>query len=265
MKSTVLFVMLLCAAFLVACNGTTNVDAQADASADAGAQEDSTDTDAAVDAAVDVDVDVDLGETIDDAVDDVRSEFANAMGTAQYKVTYNVASSQGGAAGDLVMTQYVRAKSGDDYNFRTDVTVQGIETRSYITGGVVTSCTKFGGNWNCNEVDTNSMETSNPSADAQAAAESDAQITRDGTKVVAGVNADCYKVVNDDGTVRYCIGDGVPLFVETITSQGTNTVEATSYSKTVVDSDFTPPASASAAGSGAGGFTLPEGYQMPGQ
>ena len=70
---------------------------------------------------------------------------------------------------------------------------------------------------------------------------------------MAGINAKCYKVVGKSVsfTARYCYSsDGAPLFLSIVTSEGSTTMTATSYAKSVSASAFDLPAAASAAPSG---------------
>lgn len=180
-----------------------------------------------------------------------------------WKATYDL-SGTGGVSG--VMTQYM--SSGG--NFRMDAVSSGIESRTYVVGKGVTICAKQDASWNCYKF---SGESLNSSTEVSATLGTDLEqnpsgytVTADGSMQVAGTTAACYKVVDKDGTVRYCVSpEGVPLYVLTNSQSGgvsaTYEMKATSYSTSVLDSDFALPAApqdmgsifpAGAAGSGGG-------------
>lgn len=186
-----------------------------------------------------------------------KAAFKAALGTGsfEYQVTYDVAATYGDQSSKLVMTQYFK-----DAKMRTDSEVSGIQTQAYLVGNVVTSCTRFSGDWMCQETTLQETSMENPSYAARNQAESAAaDVKEDDTMQVAGVTADCYLVTTQAGTTRYCVHDNVPLYVKTTTSQGTSEVKARSYSKTVADSVFIPPASASESPA----YQLPPGVDIP--
>jgi hypothetical protein len=184
---------------------------------------------------------------------DARGAFAAALSATEFKVTYKVTADISDVESVSTMTQYVKGLAAN-YRARTDISAQGVEIRTFVDGETITSCTKFGGVWSCRNSEM--QQGQNPTGDARDAADSAQEVERDGTKVVAGVTTDCYKVTTDGGTVRYCIGQGVPLYIETLTEQGTSVVEATSFTRTVSDADFEPPATPSS-GSATG---MPAGF-----
>lgn len=155
-------------------------------------------------------------------------------GNSGYKVVYQVTA---GTAASYEMTEYL--KGG---NMRTDIALSGMQSRTYVISGKVTSCILAGTTWSCNALP--SQNTQSVDIGEQLKADpSKYAITADGTQTVAGVAATCYKVVGTDATVRYCISsEGVPLYVKT-TAQGMDVVmQATSYSTSVTDADFALPA-----------------------
>jgi len=114
-----------------------------------------------------------------------------------------------------------------------------------LVDSTLTSCTNNDG-WNCYKMELKK--------DALAKFEDEVEtsqkykIEADGTKVVAGVTAKCYKVTDTDDsvTVKYCFSsEGVPLYVYFQSPQAMTEMTARSYTKTVSDSVFDLPAGAS--------------------
>lgn len=182
-------------------------------------------------------------------------ELLSALGASQgWKVSYVITGSEMPNA--LEMTQYMKGAG----KFRTDSVFEGMESRSYVIGNDVYSCTKQEGSWTCFKF-SGTMSGAD-SYELEKGIEEDPgkyTVTADGTKQVAGVTAVCYKVVAEDTTTRYCVYDSVPLYVmSTSTSNGkqyTSEMTATSYSKSVSDADFVLPAAATEMGGGWGTTT----------
>ena len=116
------------------------------------------------------------------------------------------------------------------------------------------------------------IDDEDPQADARDAVEDDkSTVVRDGTMQVAGVAAECFLVTvpasaaYEGSSTRYCIKDNVPLYVKSTdaNSKSVTEMKATSYKKSVSDSDFVPPVKPSAMPSYDAAGTLPEGYEMP--
>jgi hypothetical protein len=201
------------------------------------------------------------GEKASDASGEFNAYFAKR--NLQWKIAYDLKSSAQGEQTTMQMTQYMKGEQ----KFRTDMTVQGMESRMYMVNEVYTMCTKSDGNWACFK--------SEPSKDTTASTEkwedsyeedtTKYNIVEDGTKNVAGVSTKCFKITeisNTKATVRYCFAnDGAPLYMFFTDGENTSEMIATSYTKSVSDSDFNPPAEAqdmSAMYGGAGG-TSPAG------
>lgn len=77
-----------------------------------------------------------------------------------------------------------------------------------------------------------------------------------GSREIAGASTECYDFTDDAGNSgSTCITeDGVPLFLETQSAEGSVTLEATSYSSDVSDADFEAPFPVQSL---PGGMTLP--------
>jgi hypothetical protein len=196
---------------------------------------------------------------------EAQQEFESlfAKRNLQWKIAYDLKSEMDGKTVMSQLTQYMK---GED-RFRTDMMYDGTESRVYMVEETFTMCSKQDGDWQCFKT---TPQEGDDSADVQdweteyEQNEDDYTIVADGTKVVAGVSTKCFKVVDQkssDSVVRYCFAsDGAPLYIY-FSGQGTTSeMIATSYSKSVSDSEFTPPAEAQDFGSMYGGAgTSPTG------
>ncbi len=160
--------------------------------------------------------------------------------SVKYKVTYDVTAA--GTASQ--MTQYI-----SDSNMRIDVAAQGIEARTYMVLGSneITSCNKATGNWMCQKIAYTPTAADSAQDDVKKNVDSYAVVST-GSKIVAGVSTDCYRVTVKDGVVDYCYSaDFVPLYVKTTAGAASSELTATSYSTTVTSADFILPAAVGAA------------------
>ncbi len=202
-----------------------------------------------------------------DAKDDFDRAIEDYMG-GQFMVEYSLTSSVNGVTESGTMSQYF----GGVNRMRTDSTFEGVESRIYIVNEEFVSCFMYEGDWQCSKLPEaeESEKTDVETGDLSEYAENNAEYTvsRDGTKQVAGVTADCFKVTEEQGLSRYCIYDSIPLYVKTEYDGGMSELTATKYKKGVSNSDFTYPATPTEGfggydmGGGAAG-TLPEGFEMP--
>jgi hypothetical protein len=153
-------------------------------------------------------------------------------------VTYDVISS--GTTSE--MTQYL---SGE--KMRVDVNSQGMDVQTYLVNNEYTTCNKATGSWMCQKIEYAPSATDKAREDIKTNVETyDVQST--GTKVVAGVTTDCYRVTTKEGTVDYCYSpDYVPLYIKTTAGATASEMIAKSYLASVKLSDFNPPAEAGAA------------------
>ncbi len=179
------------------------------------------------------------------------SAFTALLGkrtSLSWKVAYTITTTTNGQTVTSAMTQYVK---GSD-RIRMDLATQGVETRTYLTDKVYTSCMNQG-SWTCFKIDApNQTGAADTQATEQQMQDDIAayNVVADGTKSVAGVTATCYKITEkaQQGFLyRYCFSkEGVPLYLYILTGGATTEMTATSYTTSVSDSDFTPPAAASA-------------------
>lgn len=162
----------------------------------------------------------------------------------EYQVDYEMTTTTNGQTQEMQMAQYVK---GDQ--IRSDVEFDGIESQTYMTGSSIISCTNDG-EWMCIEME---MESSSPIDDLEEQIETNVQAGHDmnveklPSRTVAGTSTNCFRVETDDGSVDYCLTkEGIPLYVESSGTSDSTTydmlMEATSYSTSVPNSAFTPPA-----------------------
>lgn len=189
----------------------------------------------------------------EDASDDL-AEFFSGMDSAKWKIEYDVVTT-GNAESRMEMTQYML-----NDNLRMDVTTQGVEMQSFVSPEELVVCYRQGG-WSCTKMDLGEYEKSDfeKLEEEMKSGEAGYQVTRDGTKTVAGMSTQCFKIITDDGTARYCFAEsGAPLYMHIEGGGQATEMTATSYSTSVSSGDFTPPATPSEGGFPMGG-TQPSG------
>jgi hypothetical protein len=166
--------------------------------------------------------------------------YLTSKSTTSWKIAYDMTASAAGTTTSGKMMQYMKGSQ-----FRTDFTSAGIESQTYVADDQYTTCMKQGTSWNCYKSD---MTDNTKEMESDIAKDnSKYTITSDGTKMVAGVNTECYKIISLEPkmTSKYCIAaDGAPLYVKTELPQAISELTATSYSKSVSEADFVPPAAA---------------------
>ena len=179
--------------------------------------------------------------------------------TNSYMVDYDYTATANGetTSGDMVM--YMK-----NPKFRTDITttVDGTAMTSRIiyADSKIYSCTDAAGSWSCFESEASATATSANTSEVEDNPD-DYAITADGTMVVAGQTASCFRIVANDNsfTSRYCYtASGVPVYIKSEADGYVSELTATSYSETVAESDFDLPAEP---GSYPG---MPSGYDYSG-
>ena len=177
---------------------------------------------------------------VDDDSNGILDRFRGfVLGSREYMVTYEYSF----MGQDMSMTQYA---SGS--NFRTDSVAMGVESRNYILGDRVVTC-MLQDSWMCFETDMSEVD------DVQAGADPvfddvehdsfDGVIEPLPGRTIAGVSADCFRVVSDeyDGAYTYCFSSqGIPLFVELDSEFGDWRMIATEFSSSVPGNAFDLPA-----------------------
>jgi len=171
-------------------------------------------------------------------------QFTNLIGMKsqlQYKATYNIRTT-GEQAFSSTMTQYVKGSK-----FRIDSSTQGQASSIFYIDSKVYMCSKPTGAWMCFEF----PNTSNQSLEDQTS-----EMVKDNPenyaitpllpRTIAGTLATCFQAVitgENAGTVEFCFSpEGVPLYTHTVASGTEYTMEATSYTTSISDSDFSLPA-----------------------
>lgn len=175
---------------------------------------------------------------------DKLEKLFSAKTNTQWKISYNIVNNYDGQTMSSTMTQYMKT----DKKMRTDVALDGMESRMYIVDDTYTSCTKYSADWSCmqftDDGSTEELEMVEVEENIEERPD-DYDVVEDGTKVVAGITAECYKIAekNENSVIRYCFAnDGAPLYVYVSSPEGTSEMTATSYAKSVSDSDFKLPA-----------------------
>jgi len=132
-----------------------------------------------------------------------------------YTVAYDITVSREGETNRMTQTHYISGKK-----FRLDMTdVEGeTEMRFYNIPGGTYICTEIQGAWNCIGGKTQEdAEFGFDIEDMTSEIEGDlAKSIYDGTQVIAGVTAQCFRVTVSEGTMRYCVHSNynIPLLME---------------------------------------------------
>jgi len=153
-----------------------------------------------------------------------------------YTVAYDITVSTEGDASRMTQTHYISGKK-----FRLDMTdVEGeTEMRFYNIPGGTYICVKIQGAWNCiggktqGDIDFG-FDIENMTSGIE---EDLAKSIYDGTQVIAGVTAQCFRITVSEGTMRYCVHSSynIPLLME---STGT-AMGREKYIK-IIATSFTP-------------------------
>ncbi|MFH0701406.1 MAG: hypothetical protein V2A62_03135 [Candidatus Woesearchaeota archaeon] len=156
--------------------------------------------------------------------------------TLKFMVEWETKSTVQGTTYTSTMTQYIK----DQKHFRTDVTTQGIETRSYLVDDTFTSCVKMMDKWTCNAI-AQPAATDNSEKELLEG-KAGYTVTQLPDKTVAGTTATCYRMTMAQGTVDYCFSaEGVPLYIKSEVQGVSSEMTAQKYSVSVDDSAFVLP------------------------
>jgi hypothetical protein len=167
--------------------------------------------------------------------DSVTNLFNLGM-TASWKVSYELTS----GTQSYQMVQYKRGET----DMRTDISMQGSESRVYLLSDLSYTCSKQGETWTCYSL---TGFTSEDTLAKTAAALPHFTTTELPNMQLAGIDAKCYNLKDADGVeLDYCFSpEGVPLYIKTGATEQIPevvVVRAISYSTQVTDSDFQLPA-----------------------
>jgi len=174
------------------------------------------------------------------------ADVLKAGKSTTYKATYTWTIGAGGQNITSTQTWYYKSpNSRFDYSVGpgTSFSIYSLADGTYV-------CTSAGGSGFCQKASGSAAFGQNPAADFALQLQGDpskfnASFT--GTQSIAGQQAQCYKVQSvaggSFGDVSTCYSSsGVPLKTTINASGSTVTMEATQFSTTVADSDFTLPA-----------------------
>ena len=145
--------------------------------------------------------------------------------------------------------QYVQNRQ----NFRTDVMLVSMQSRTYILGNKAYSCANLGQSWSCSQFPKEVLDASPAPSDLLYSLEAELEktpsqysVSLDGKMDVAKASADCYLLASAEAKVRYCVSaGGIPLYLS-YNSTGAKPVEviltAKQFGTTADDSAFKLPA-----------------------
>ncbi len=174
---------------------------------------------------------------------EVPSYLKKALMNSEFLVFYDVVgkSPEGTFEGE---THWF--KKGE--KFRTDFFFHGNETRNYQLGDAYYTCFKFNGVWQC-------MEYSAPSAGGgeskgqgefytlEDLMKNEIEVKELPPKTILGEKTHCYSIKSQGQTSNVCVNDeGIVLFMEVKSREGTYVMRAKKYSRRVKDSAFSLPA-----------------------
>ena len=174
------------------------------------------------------------------------ADVLNAGKTTTYKATYTWTITAGGQSTTSTQTWYSKPpRSRFDYSIG-----QGASFSIYSLADGTYLCTTVAGSGFCQKASGQAAFGQNPAADFALQLQGDPSkfnATFTGAQSIAGQQAQCYKVQSvaagafSDVSTCYS-SSGVPLKTTLSASGSTVTMEATQFSTTVADADFTLPA-----------------------
>ena len=152
-------------------------------------------------------------------------------GLPTYYVAYNMVSPK--ASGTL--KQWIKTEA-----MREDLIFSGVNSKTYFVNGKIIVCNIVVGQEMCFEQQTAQLTDTGINSAKENVNAWAAKVSALQSKTIAGVSASCYKVVDDSVEYYYCFSpESVPLFIETVTSDGTTTLTAFEYGTTVDENAFT--------------------------
>jgi hypothetical protein len=231
MRYTTILAICIAATLLIGCTGNDptkeNADAQSDSMQDTTNKETTVQTTST--------------QTESSTWDIELTKMFKARTNLQWKIDYDIKGTAEGVSTNMKVSEYMKGTK-----IRTDLSVMGIDSRTYILGDEYTSCTYMNKQWNCNKIKPAETET-------KSAKDIEMDYTEDpdkfkteyaGTKTVAGENTQCFKVTDleDDIVTTYCYTkEALPLYIKSVGPDSESEMTATSFSRTVSDSDFELP------------------------
>jgi hypothetical protein len=166
---------------------------------------------------------------------------------SDHKVSYEWETIQG-ADGEAESGTYSTYRKGID-KYRFDYSQKLGETRAYLVGKDISSCSLDEDKWQCMKYTQESNlffpPFTMPSADEMDTWVMYYTFVDSGTETIAGEKTNCYSISHpESGKSKFCLTDeGIVLFSERIDPNGIRTtLTATTFSRSVPDSDFDLPA-----------------------
>lgn len=186
---------------------------------------------------VDMEDDINSESEIEVYDSEVFEEFIALLSKLpNYRVNYDVTA----AGQNYELIQYV-------YNgeIRSDITTQGVETRTFILKSGIKTCTNMG-SWMCfdvpseaNEQTSNNVEEIKENPDKYRN-----NVISVPSQTVLGQQTSCFEVSDNGSDYIYCLNsNGVPLLIEGTTNGSEYIQIATNYSASVSAEDLVPPTS----------------------
>lgn len=167
---------------------------------------------------------------------------------ASYKVTYKFSGTAGGQS--MTGEQTIYTKPPTKMRMDMNIAAGGMSTFNLEDGTYM--CTSQGGRPTCLKMgatQTAQQDMGVQARDQVQGSPDKYDTTSQGTRTIAGQQANCYGIKPKAGTQAeftegtFCYtGQGVPMLMQMKGSNLDYTMEATSYSATVADADFTLPA-----------------------
>ncbi|MCX6774401.1 MAG: hypothetical protein NTY68_05415 [Candidatus Micrarchaeota archaeon] len=166
---------------------------------------------------------------------------------ANYKVTYDVASSYSGNTVKMSMVQYVKGK-----NMRYDTEASGFVTETFVLDKKSYSCINMGQGFTCTE--SASSEEASATPEDLKSSEDNYNIVPLPDRTIAGIAAKCFNMKVKSGAaeglmddINYCFSsDGIILYTGSSVSGGETSMTATAVERGISDSVFTLPATPTA-------------------
>lgn len=170
-------------------------------------------------------------ENSNDVSNNLFSEMLS--GAPNHYVNYDMTSSQG----KIELKQWIK---GD--KLRQDTTFEEFNTKTFFVENKVIICNNASGEEMCFEqIGATPISTGVETAKENISSWENKMTTLP-SKIIAGVNTTCFKVVDADASYSYCFSkESVPLFVETIVGEEIITMTAKEYSINVEDNVFILP------------------------
>jgi hypothetical protein len=187
------------------------------------------------------------------AASDAKSELTGIFAKqVEFSVDYNLVTATQGKELSYDYQEYVKGA-----NIRTDMITSSIESRTYMIGSKITSCSKAAEQWTCIALSAPSQDNAMQD-DAKDNVEQYA-VVKLPARTIAGVSTSCYRItINASTLVDYCYSpEGVPLYTKTTAKGYTSEMTAKSYLTSVPDETFTLPAEPQAMPE------LPQGVTIP--